>query len=336
MPYLICFIISILVLMMTIAWDDHLSKNALILLLITAIGDGGYYSLSISSSLERAVLANIIIYIIGVFAPMFMFLNLCDICSINISSAIKFIMYTVQMAIYICVLTSGHSTLFYTHVALARGPIGYYLTKEYGIVHSLYIATMVIYLAACIFVAFLHGKDNSRVSFKNIDYMIIIFFLLGSSYMVERLIHLTVELMPFIYTLGVIGLMIPIIKLSRYSIDQIEDIQNYNLSSAGYIVFTKKLLYMGSNKFAKNLFPELEEWELEKKLSGKGGRFNSYIRPAFIKYVESKSEEPEKIKLFNIKDRYYSCEMLQFHHKRHSIGYIIKIVDVTDYQIQKN
>ena len=147
------------------------------------------------------------------------------------------------------------------------------------------------------------------------------------------LIHLDIELMPFIYTSGVIGLLLPIIRLSQYSVDQVEDIVDYDLSSYGYIVFTNKLLYMGSNRYAKDLVPELDEWELEKKLTGKGGRFNSYIRPAFLKYVESNSEVPEKVKLFNVKDRSYCCELLRLHKKKSSIGYIIRIVDVTDYQL---
>ena len=311
MPYLICFILSILLLMSAIAWDENPSKNVLVLIIITAIGDGGYYALSTAQTLDKAILANCIVYVIGIFAPLFMFLNVCEICCIKFSSRLKLIMYVVQMTMYLCVLGVGKNTLFYKTVQISYGPVGAYLTKTYGPVHTCYIISLVGYLAASVVVAFLLGRDKSRVSFKNLDFMIIVFFLIGSSYMVERLIKLNVELMPFIYTLGIIGILVPVIRISRYSVEKNYDILSSGLRSAGYIVFTNKLLYMGSSDYAKALFPELSEWELEKKLSGRGGRFNTYIRAPFMKYVESKSEKSERIKVFTMSDKNYICEFFR-------------------------
>ena len=59
----------------------------------------------------------------------------------------------------------------------------------------------------------------------------------------------------------------------------------------GYIFIDKKLRFMGCNDRAYEFFPELKEWELEKKLPGKGGRFNTYLRQPLYKYIEQEEDD---------------------------------------------
>ncbi|MBR1622326.1 MAG: hypothetical protein IJ675_00225, partial [Pseudobutyrivibrio sp.] len=155
-----------------------------------------------------------------------------------------------------------------------------------------------------------------------------ILFILIRSYSVERLINLKVELMPFIYTVGILGILIPVVKVSKYSVERNQEIVSTSMESTGFIVFTNKLLYMDSNDYAKMLFPELAAWEKEKKIPGNGGRFNTFLRPEFMRYVEKGIVEKEKGKSFTMNKKQYGLEFFVLHKGKRSNGYVIKFYDI--------
>ncbi|MBQ8970662.1 MAG: hypothetical protein IJ073_05040 [Lachnospiraceae bacterium] len=331
MYYLVCFICSLLILLWIIASGENLKTSAILLILVTVIGDGGYLAMAYSESLEKALLANTLIYTIGIFTPMLFFFNICDICRIKLPVPATVLMYLLQILLYLCVCSTGRLGIFYKTAEFHIGPAGGYLTKTYGPAHTLYLITMAAYFSAAVILSFHFSRKKNIVSFQNVDILIFISFLLIGSYAVERLIHLNIELMPFIYTLGIFGILLPIVKLSKYSIDNNSEIIEASMQTTGYIIFTNKLLYMGCNRYAGDLFPELLEWELERKIPGNGGRFNIFLRPAFMKYVSSGESAPQKARPFSIKGQSYNCELSRLHRNKKVIGYVIKILNVSDY-----
>ena len=332
MHYLICFIFSLLILLLTIAREENLKTNAIMLMLVTVIGDGGYYALAGSSTIEKALLANTLTYTIGIFAPMLFFFNICDICGIKLYKPFTVLLYTVQIILFLCVCTAGKLDIFYKTVEFKTGPAGSYLLKSYGPAHTVYIITMIAYLTAILIISFHYSRKKNIVSVRNVDMFIVISFFIIGSYIVERLIHLDIELMPFIYTVGILGILFPIIRISKYSIESNSEIIHSNMQGTGYIVFTDKLLYMSSNQYAKELFPELSEWELEKRIPGNGGRFNTFLRPAFMKYVKSGIDGAEKMETFVMKGESYNGEFSRLHDGKRPVGFLIRIVNVTDYR----
>ena len=102
---------------------------------------------------------------------------------------------------------------------------------------------------------------------------------------------LKMELMPFVFEVAAVLLMIPITKLNTFSLTGHNELIRSRLEKEGYIFIDKKLRFMGCNDRAYEFFPELKEWELEKKLPGKGGRFNTYLRQPLYKYIEQEEDE---------------------------------------------
>lgn len=331
MYYLVCFIASLLILLWAVAQGENLKINQILLIVITVIGNGGYCALAGSNCLEKAILANKLSYLIGIFSPMLIFFNICEVCKIRLRQSLVVILYAVQMMLYLCVCTTGKYDIFYKTVEFHKGNSGAFLTKTYGPVHAVYIAALFIYLAMAIGVSIYSCNKKNKVSIQNVDILIFSSILIVGAYMFERIIHLKVELMPFIFTIGVVAILIPVTKISRYSIEENEEIVRSKMEGTGYIVFTKNLRYMGCNEYAGALFPELKEWELEKKIPGNGGRFNTFLRQTFVKYVESGQEELMKGKPFVIKEQCFHYVVRRLHTgKRHS-GYIIELIDVTDF-----
>ncbi|MGN0403111.1 MAG: histidine kinase N-terminal 7TM domain-containing protein [Acetatifactor sp.] len=331
MYYLACFIISLLIFLWATAINGNMKTNQILLIVITVIGNGGYYALACSNCLEMAVLANKLTYLIGIFAPMLIFFNICEVCKIKIRHFLIIILYTVQILLYLGVCTIGISDLFYKTVEFHTGNGSSFLTKTYGPVHSIYIVTVFLYLAMSIVVSFYSFNKKNKVSYKNVDILIFTSILIVGTYLLERVLHLKMEFMPFVFTIGLVAILVPVTKISRYSVEENSEIIRSKMEGTAYIVFSRKLHYMGCNEYAGILFPELLEWELEKKIPGNGGRFNTFLRQTFLKFVEAKQEQPMKGKPFSIKDRNFHYVVKNYYNGNKHLGYVIELIDVTDF-----
>lgn len=330
MVYLVCFILSIVMFLWVIVRSDSFRINQIMLIIVTMVGNGGYYALATSTCLEKAILANNLTYLIGIFSPMLLLLNICEVCRFRLPHRLVAAMYSIQMLLYLCVCTTGKYEIFYKTVQFNMDEKGVYLTKTYGPMHTVYLIMMFLFLVAGICVSIYSSKKRNIVSFKNVDLMVFVVIAIVVTYALQRILHLTVELMPIVFTLGIVVVLIPITKIRNYSVDGNKEIIDKKLEKSGYIVFTKKLCYMGCNKTAAELFPELEKWELEKKVPGSGGRFNTFLRQPLMQYINSNLKEPLKGKSFVIKEKNFGFSIRCLNNGKCHIGYIIELIDITD------
>lgn len=63
MVYLVCFILSIVMFLWVIVRSDSFRINQIMLIVVTMVGNGGYHALATSTCLEKAILANNLIYL---------------------------------------------------------------------------------------------------------------------------------------------------------------------------------------------------------------------------------------------------------------------------------
>lgn len=284
--YLFSFLIAMTVLLFMITYGDGYSINQILLVTVIVVGDAGYFPLSLSDTLPEALIATQITYVTGCFAPMLMLAIACEIYRVHLPGWLLCMMYAVQFGIFCCVMTIGRLDLFYKDVAFNRNGDIVFLTKVYGPMHTAHLVSMGIYLALLILVSTGIIKGKRRISTSDSTAIFFLEFFTVSVYIAQRMVGLQVELMPFAFDMGLILLMIPITKLNTYSITGNNEIIRNRLAQKGYIFFDRKMRFMGCNEKAYEFFPELNEWELEKKIPGKGGRFNTYLRQPFTKYLE--------------------------------------------------
>lgn len=303
--YLISFLISIAVLVWAVIQDEYFSPKQTMMISMMTIGNGGYLALAVSNNVEEAILANKILYVIGIFVPMLIFFIVCEICKISLNRVLQTILFLVQGLLYFGVLSVGHSKLFYKSVDYYNADGISYITKEYGPLHSLYLVSLVFYLIAVIVVIAFSVKRRNMVSRKNIDAMVVLEFLTVSCYVLERIFDLNVELVPLADTITLVVFTISLRRLRIFSIYDNKNIINSKLEKVGYIVFDKKLKYMGCNVTARGFFPEINEWELDSKIPGKGGYYNTYLKRPLQEYVESEDRSVKSSKEIKIKENVY-------------------------------
>ena len=331
MVYAVCFFISIIALLWSIGRGRAASTNEVMLSVIVMVANGGYFALHYAQNLEEALLANKLSYIIACFGPMVMLLIVCDICKHTISRTVRVIMYAIQFVVYLTVLSTGYSEIFYKSARFVLTDEGGYLTKTYGPLHTVYLVTMYGYMLAGVVVAFYSINKKNVVSAVNVEILLASDILSICVYAVERFIKIRFELVPIVFTISLVVDIFIMTKLSMYSPDRNDRILQDKLGVNGRIIVDKKMRFMGASEKAVLLFPELADWELEKKIPGNGGRFNTFLRQPLREYVESGSMDAKRGAPFDFDGRHYVYDiypMLNSIGKQ--LGYVMEIGDVTD------
>lgn len=331
MIFLACFCISIIFLLIVIGNGKKVGINFFLLIAVIAIGNGGHYAVAVSQNLQEAILANKLAYVIGCFAPMMVFFIICNICRVRISGIAGTIMYSVQMIVYFSVLTTGVSDIFYKSVEYHRGETFAYLTKTYGFMHTVYLITMIGYTLAGIVVGLVSLNRKNVVSRTNVCIVLMANALSVGVYMTERFVRLDIELMPVVFVIALIIISIPLFRIYNYSITTVRSDFDDRYRRTGYIIFDNKLRYMSANEFAQELFPELEEWEIEVKIPGNGGRFNTFLRQPLMAFVRMEEHDKLYNGIFEYKDMKYRYQIgTIFSSNKRQYGYCIRLVAAKD------
>ncbi len=286
MIFLACFCILIIYLLIVIGNGKKVGINFFLLIAVIAIGNGGYYAVAVSQNLREAILANKLAYVIGTFAPMMVFFIVCNICRVRIPGIVSTLMYAAQMIVYFSVLTTGVYDVFYKSVEFHRGASFAYLTKTYGFMHTVYLVTMVGYTLAGIVVGLISLNRKNVVSRANVIIVLLANALSVGVYLVERVVRLDLELMPVVFVLALFIISIPLFRIYNYSVTTVRGDFDDRYQKTGYIIFDDKLKFMRANDYAVELFPELGEWEIEARMPGNGGRFNTFLRQPLMAYVK--------------------------------------------------
>lgn len=325
--YIFSFVISVLFLIWYINDKEQKNINLLVMLIFTTFANGGYLALASSTNVEEALLANKITYIGGCFLPMLLFFSICKICKLHINNVLKLIMSLIQALLYLFICTAGRYDIYYRSVELHHNGYTSYLTKEYGPAHALYPITMYFYFLACIVVIIYCLSRKNVVSYKDAYLCLATFVLNSLGYILERALHLPVEIMPFIYTISFVILL----KVSRRNISysmsgNINRITSQNLTS-GYIAFNKHLQYMGSNDIASQLLPAVKHLNLDEAIPYGDNILYHRIKPSLEKYIAG-SFQSDTVK---VGSKTYELLIHTICNSRRRLeGYMVELSDITD------
>lgn len=335
MIYLICFSVALLLLLYIMTYGRIIDYNLMLLTVVVAVSNGGYYALSIAKTLPEAILANTISYVLGIFSPMLVFFIICGVCKVQLPNPVVAVMTFVQILIYASVCTVGRLDIFYETVQMHLSETGTFLTKTYGPMHTAYLISLVFYTLAGIVVAVYSIRRRTAVSRINVDILLFVDLFSISVYINERMVKNTVELMPVASTITLVIMLMPLVKVAIFSPYNNVEIVDTEFNNKGYLVFSKQLKFMGCSEYAKTLFPEVTDWELEKEIPGNGGRFNTYIKPDFMEFAkddEKLAKSPVRVYKYN--DNVFSYEIGKISRGKSLKGYYIRVMDVTDVNIE--
>ena len=109
------------------------------------IADLGYFALSISTTLEEALLANRLAYLGCVFLPLFMLMTIFTVCKLECGKIGRALLISISVITFFIVASQGYLSWYYKEVTFTRIEGIAKLHKVYGPLHTLYYIYLFAY-----------------------------------------------------------------------------------------------------------------------------------------------------------------------------------------------
>ena len=258
--YFTAFIISLLLLLFyALKWHRHFEVHLTLYFAFVPIALAGYVLLSLSETLDAALIANKMIYIGGCYLPYFMMMCVLEHCGIPFPKGFRVFFLTVSSIMYLGCFSSGYLPFFYKSVSFEKIGDFSIIHKEYGFMHTLfYIWLFIIFLISIITTvySFFFKKNMSR---KIVLLLFIPGFLTFLSFFVGRIFTNLFDVTPFAYVASQAVFLLIVYEICLYDVDDIHIESLVKAGTSGFISFDYSLRYLGSNDAAKKFIPELND-----------------------------------------------------------------------------
>lgn len=113
-----------------------------------AVVNIGYLSLSVSSTLNEALLSNRIAYLGSVFLPVSMLMTILKNCRISIPKWTVSVILIISAVVFLIAASPGYLDIYYKEVTLIKVNGATILDKVYGPLHSIYLYYLISHFAA--------------------------------------------------------------------------------------------------------------------------------------------------------------------------------------------
>lgn len=287
-----------------------------------------YFMVNMAHTTDAALQVYKLTYFSGTFLTLFMFMCIAQICNLKIKPLWIAPLILLNTETLVVVFMAGYNKWHYRHVELVQENGISYLVKEYGPHHTVYLIViflnMLLPIIAIIW-AFLHRTQVSWIHA----------FLLGLAelatifiYVIERVIHLKIELLPYAYIMVEISILIIQRRTAIYDVNANVQLSLAHTAEFGYVLVDTGRRYLGSDAVARKYFPEINSFELDREIR------NPEVRKAFGSWMEASANSPVPPKLMERNGRIVKITARPFYTKKGKkhAGYIIQIFDDTETQ----
>ncbi len=321
--YVITTMLAIINLFALIVVVDNKKINYyfILLMLIMAVSNAGYLAVGLSATVQEAVLATKVSYIGGCFTSPLMILLICSICKYDFGKWFRIGIYAYCFIVYFMILTIGYNDLYYTEYHLETLWDSTVLVNEYGIGHSMFYLILYGAIIAQL-VMLIHSMVKKRsVSRKNLFLLFGLEAVNVSLFFIGRLINADFEVMPALYVFNGWFFLIIHYRLRCYNIEEsVAEVLQKNQNN-GYIMFDGALNYVGCNKMAESVFPQLEKCYIDYPVKG-----ISELEEVIKAYPK---DNKEYVTTLTIDERHFECRFNRRFYNDKVYGYMLELIEDT-------
>lgn len=324
--YFFVFALSLILALKCFIQNKNMDTLFVLFFCAIIINCAGRYLLAASEGLEMAIWANKFLYVGGVYAPLLAVLVLARLCNIKIPRLFICLM-TLYSTIVLCfVMTIGRYDVYYKSVELAEGNGYSYLIKTYGPMHVLYPVMMVVYALSMIVFMYQSFRKRRYVSFRIVTTVSLTCFSIFFIYFIERAMGIKISILSVGYLIGLFFLIRYFNYLNMYDmssniITTVEKMKEY-----GYIVFDNKYGFINANTMIRKLFPEINQWEVDKAVKPS----DSFLYNEVVRYLVEYNEKEENNKIINVGESFFQLNIREIEYgKKGKIGYLLEFTDRT-------
>ena len=272
--YAIIATISIVLLVGYLFFIRNKEPWLLLLYISVSIVNTGYFLLSISKTVEWAILANDFSYLGSVFLSMSMLLTIIRLCGFKVSRRLVVILTSVGVVMFAIIATSGFLPLYYKEVSLVFIDGAAKLKKVYGILHPTYLVYLLTYFSLMVICIFQSIRRKIIASQRLAVLLAVIVFGNMAVWFVEKFIPWNFEFLSVSYIfsevilLGLYWMIQDYIRLDLVP-QQILNIPNQNTIDIAAMPMEEKILKIISFLKPGEMLSEREREVLELVLLNK-------------------------------------------------------------------
>jgi len=176
----------------------------------------GYFSLSLSSTLEEALLSNRIAYLGSVFLPLSMLMTIINVCHIKKPNWFVGVLLIISIAVFIIAASPGFLTCYYKEVSLIFVNGMAKLEKVYGPLHFIYMLYLLTHFVLMIGSIFMARHKDRAISYKHAELLVIIVCLNITIWLVEQFIYYDFEFLSVSYIVSELLLLVTYRMMQEY------------------------------------------------------------------------------------------------------------------------
>ena len=192
-------VFSLLMPVVYCAWVRRRSPWVLLLLASVLVVNAGYFALSLSGTVEEALLANRIAYLGSVFLPMSMLMIILSITRLKHPRWLPVALLAVSIVIFLIAASPGYLDIYYKSVSLIHVNGVAILQKEYGPWHCSYLFYLLAYFAVIIAVV-IHANIKKKLDSKaHAAILTFAVFVNIGVWLLEQLVQMDFELLSVSY-----------------------------------------------------------------------------------------------------------------------------------------
>ena len=329
-------------------WQRNFDVNFSIIYIIIPISCMGTFAYSFSGSMSEAMLSQKIIYLGGCFLIYFITMAIFNLCNINAPKVLRVIMLTINSLIYLSVVTTEITKLFYRSVGFEMADGSAVLSREYGPMHTVFMIIVIVYFAMAFLVTFISLIFRKNLPKSRAVLLLIMLTISVSAFFAGRFIPINLDFTTMSYVFAQIIFLIIIRRVSLYSIkDGVAD-TILTLDTDGYISFDKRFRYLGCIGIAGQVYPELKNIKTDKKIT-KVSDFPDELRSLLDEFAYTGKATPKTVTRkiaqeasqnsnsgFKPNKRIYQLTINTLFNGKKEAGYQVHIADDTYDMIQIN
>ena len=167
----------------------------------------GYSALSVSKTLESALLSNRISYFGSVFLPLSMLVIILNVCKISYPKWLISMLLTISIIIFVIAASPGYLNIYYKEVSLEIVNGASSLRKVYGPLHSLYYFYLFGHFGAMLTIIFHSAAKQKLESTGHSVILIMAVFVNISVWFIEQFIKIDFEVLSVSYIISELFLL---------------------------------------------------------------------------------------------------------------------------------
>lgn len=325
--YELLFGLSILLTLIYLAiWHKHFDVHITLIFAFIPIANLGYAMLAHSRNLNTALAAVKITYIGGCFLALFITQSIFGLCHIKLKRWMSAVLTIISMASYSFVLSIGNAPYFYKSVSFEVDKGMGKLIKTYGFAHTLTYVVITFFIVIS-FIAMIYSLIKKKdVSNKTIILLMFPATVSFISYFIGKVLPDGIEALPLSYVFAQVIYLIIVHRLCLYDITDLGVDSLIQKGDTGFVSFDFDEKYLGSNESAKNVFPILNDIEVDTCPSK-----HEEVKNTLFKWLEEfKRDETKDHFYYETKDKIYLITIRYLFDGKHARGYQFFITDDTD------